>query len=104
MHQWKPEERVLAFRAAVRWNVQSFTCHGPMTRKKFLVPDFDACSVALFASLVLMGPLPARGAPVAPVRSALVSTRVPPGPRSRVESADRLEDDTSAAQRDRSRR
>lgn len=75
-----------------------------MTRKKFLLPDFDACSVALFASLVFMGPAPGRGEPVTPARSALVSTRVPSRPQQTGGPADRLDDDAPSAQRDRSRR
>lgn len=42
-----------------------------MTRKKFLIPDFDACSVALFASLVFMGPVPGRAQDQLPARPAL---------------------------------
>jgi hypothetical protein len=85
---------MLAFAAAVRWNVQSFMANGPMTRKKFLIPDFDACSVALFASLVFMGPLAARTQPM-PVRPALVSTRVPAGTQSRGDAIDTRDEDTS---------
>jgi hypothetical protein len=95
---------MLASAAMVRSNAQSFTRNGLMTRKKFLLPDFDACSVALFASLVFMGPSPGGGQPVTPVRSALVSTRVPSGPQRRADAADRLDDDAPTGQRDRAGR
>lgn len=62
---------MLASARRLLWNVQSFTRNGPMTRKKFLIPDFDACSVALFASLVFMGPLPGRAQEQLPARPAL---------------------------------
>jgi hypothetical protein len=104
MHQRQPEERMLAFRGPVRPNVRSFTRNGLMTRKKFLLPDFDACSVALFASLVFMGPVTGRGEPVAPVRTALVSSRAPSRPQQPGGPADRVDDDAPSAQRDRSRR
>jgi hypothetical protein len=104
MHQRQPEEKMLAFRPPGRWNAQSFTANGLMTRKKFLLPDFDACSVALFASLVFMGPAPARGEPVTPTRPALLSSRAPSGPRQDGGPADRLDEDTPFAQRGRSRR
>lgn len=51
-------------------NAHSATHIGLMTRKRFLLPDFDACSVALFASLVFMGPQPGRAQQL-PVRAAL---------------------------------
>ena len=104
MHQWQREERLLAFAHPVRWNVQSITRNGLMKRKKFLLPDFDACSVALFASIVFMGPVPGRGEPVTPMRAALVSTRAPSGPEQPGGPADRLDDDAPSALRDRSRR
>jgi hypothetical protein len=104
MHQRKPKEKVLASARRLRWNVRSFTTDGLMTRKKFLLPDFDACSVALFASLVFMGPSPGRAQLPTPVRSALVSTRVPAGPQERSDAADRVDDDAPTAQRGRSRR
>ena len=46
-----------------------------MNRKKFLLCDFDACSVALFTSLVFMGPLPSRAQHAAPQRPALSAPR-----------------------------
>jgi hypothetical protein len=46
-----------------------------MTRKKSLLPDFDACSVALFTSLVFMGPLPSRAQQSPPLRPALTAPR-----------------------------
>jgi len=42
-----------------------------MTRKKFVIPDFDACSVALFASLVFMGPQLGRSQQQPPARPTL---------------------------------
>ena len=42
-----------------------------MTRNKFIIPDFDACSVALFASLVFMGPQLGRSQQQPPTRPAL---------------------------------
>jgi hypothetical protein len=95
MHQWKPEEKRLACARRLRLNVRSFTHNGLMTRKKFLLPDFDACSVALFAALVFMGPVPSRLAHVTPVRAALVSTRSPDGVNAQAEPADTREDDAA---------
>jgi hypothetical protein len=75
VHQRKPEEIVLAFRRRCRWNVRFSTTDGSMTRKKFLLPEFDACSVALFASLVFMGPQPGRAQQSVPSRPALSAPR-----------------------------
>jgi hypothetical protein len=75
MHQTQPEEIVLAMSGRVRWNVRSSTTSGPMTRKKSLLPEFDACSVALFTSLVFMGPLPSRAQQPPPPRPALAAPR-----------------------------
>ncbi|HWI83542.1 EF-hand domain-containing protein [Ramlibacter sp.] len=44
-----------------------------MVAKKYRLPDFESCSVALFASLVFMGPLPARSQPPQPARPAVTS-------------------------------
>ncbi|HEY0884772.1 MAG TPA: hypothetical protein VGE20_05800 [Ramlibacter sp.] len=52
-----------------------------MPAKKFPLPDFESCSVALFASLVFMGPLPSRAQQPPPVRPALVAPGAVPLPR-----------------------
>ncbi len=52
-----------------------------MPAKKFPLPDFESCSVALFASLVLMGPLPSRAQQPPPPRPALVAPGAVPLPR-----------------------
>lgn len=75
MHQTQPKEILLAIARRLRWNVRSSTPNGSMNRKKFLLPDFDACSVALFTSLAFMGPLPSRAQQSPPVRPALSAPR-----------------------------
>lgn len=52
-----------------------------MPAKKFQLPDFESCSVALFASLVFMGPLPARAQQAAPARPAITAPGAVPLPR-----------------------
>jgi hypothetical protein len=63
----KPEAILLASGRELGWNAQSFTLPVLMREKKYLLPDFDACSVALFATLALTGaPLPSRAQMPAP--------------------------------------
>ena len=51
-----------------------------MPAKKFQLPDFESCSVALFASLVFMGPLPGRAQQAAPARPAITAFGAVPLP------------------------
>jgi len=52
-----------------------------MRAKKFQLPDFESCSVALFASLVFMGPLAARAQQPPPARPAIAAPGTVPLPR-----------------------
>lgn len=81
MHQRQQWERLLALAAAVRWNAHFFMATGPMRAKKFQLPDFENCSVALFASLVFMGPLAARAQQPPPARPAITAPGAVPLPR-----------------------
>lgn len=75
-------EKVLALAGHPRSNAPSFTPAGSMPAKKFPLPDFDSCSVALFASLVFMGPLPSRAQQQPPARPALSAPGALPLPRA----------------------
>jgi len=81
MIQRKPEEKFLASRLQVDSNVRSFTVFASMPATKFQLPDFESCSVALFASLVFMGPLPGRSQPATPARPAITAFGAVPLPR-----------------------
>lgn len=76
-------EKVLALRGAMGCNAQSFNfgSHSTMTVKRRRLPNFEACSVALFTSLALGGTtLPARSQ-VHPTPSSTSSrSTMPPGP------------------------
>jgi hypothetical protein len=71
--------KVLALRAAMGCNAQSFNfgSNSPMTVTKRRLPNFEACSVALFTSLAL-------GGTTLPARSQVPSTPSSTSPRSMV--------------------
>ena len=52
-----------------------------MRQKRFHLPDFESCSVALFASLVFIGPLASRAQQPPPARPAITAPGVVPLPR-----------------------
>ena len=53
-----------------------------MNLKRRRLPNFESCSVALFATLALYGPLPARAQAATPAAPSVRSTLVPaPGSR-----------------------
>jgi hypothetical protein len=78
MFRTQREATLLAGLADIGWNVDSsttklFQMH--VKRRRQLLPNFETCSVALFAGLALYGPLPARSQSAAP--AALSSQSVP---------------------------
>lgn len=73
--------KVLALRAAMGCNAQSFNfgSNFPMTVKRRRLPNFEACSVALFTSLALGGTtLPARSQMPSTPSSTSSRPAVPP--------------------------
>jgi hypothetical protein len=71
------DAKVLAAASSIGCNAQSFHFeeHFPMHVKRRLLPNFESCSVALFASLAMGSTtLPARAQGAAPSARAVTST------------------------------
>jgi hypothetical protein len=73
MFRTQLEATLLAGLANIGWNEDSsttkpFQMH--VKRRRQLLPNFETCSVALFAGLALYGPLPARAHNASPAPSS----------------------------------
>lgn len=51
-------------------------------KRRRILPNFETCSVALFATMALYGPLPARAQSATPSTSTSPSTQLSPAPTS----------------------
>jgi len=69
--------KVLALRRRMGWNARSihFQEQSQMhVKRRRILPNFETCSVALFASMALYGPLPLRAQTSAPPAPSVAST------------------------------